>query len=194
MLINDLEFSSNNVVSLDEVGRGCLAGPVVTSSVILPKDFKHELIKDSKKLTEKQRKIAYQIIIENCVEFSVDFIDNTVIDQVNILESTMISMHNCLDKLKTPFDYIIVDGNYFKKYRNYNHTCIIKGDNHYLSIAAASIIAKVKRDEYMIKLSEKHTGYGWGKNKGYGTKEHIEGIKKIGVSEYHRKTFLKNII
>lgn len=191
---SDLDISEKNIVALDEAGRGCLSGPVVAAAVILPKDFESTLIRDSKKMTEKQREKAYDIIKEVAIDYSVFYADAKIIDDINILQATMTAMHNCLVAIEKPFSRIIVDGNYFKPFRDYEHTCIIKGDDTYYSIAAASILAKVSRDRYMKKLHQEFPIYKWESNKGYGSKEHIKAIKDNGITEYHRKSFLKNII
>lgn len=193
-MITDILISPENVVSLDESGRGCLSGPVVASAVILPKDFESPLIKDSKKLTEKQRQKAFELIKEVAIDYSISFISPQEIDRINILQATMTAMHNCLNEIKTPFQHILVDGNYFNEYKNFKHTCVIQGDNTYYSIAAASILAKVSRDEYMKNLHKEFPVYKWESNKGYGAKHHIDMIKVHGITEYHRKSFLKNII
>lgn len=194
MLKSDIEISENSVVSLDEVGRGCLAGPVVAAAVILPKNFNHEIIKDSKKLSEKKRKEAFNMIKENALSYSISFITPKEIDNLNILQATMLAMHNCLESINHDFDHILVDGNYFKEYNQVPHTCVIKGDNTYCSIAAASILAKVSRDEYMKNLHEEFPEYKWDSNKGYGSSTHIKTIKDIGFTEHHRQSFLKNIL
>lgn len=179
-------------VGLDEAGRGCLAGPVVSAAVILPKNFDFPIVKDSKKLSEKKRKEAYKIITENALNYSVSLVLPESIDKLNILQATILSMHNCLDFLEG-FNHILVDGNYFNKYKNIPHTCVVKGDNTYYSIAAASILAKVSRDEYMKELHKEFPSYKWDGNKGYGTKYHIDMIKIYGETQHHRKSFLKNI-
>lgn len=198
LLKSDIEISKGVVVSLDEVGRGCLAGPVVSAAVILPKDFSSPIVKDSKKLSEKKRKEAYKLIMDNAISYTVSFIHPEDVDSLNILQATMKSMHECLDSMikfnGKEFEHILVDGNYFNQYNDVPHTCVIKGDNTYYSIAAASILAKVSRDEYMKELHEQFPKYGWDSNKGYGTKEHIEMIKIYGDTEHHRKSFLKNIL
>jgi ribonuclease HII len=186
-------LDANNIeVGIDEAGRGCLAGPVVSAAVILPKDFDYPIVRDSKKLSEKKRKEAYKIIIENALNYSISVILPEAIDKINILQATMLSMHNCLDYMEG-FNHILVDGNYFNKYKDIPHTCVIKGDDTYYSIAAASILAKVSRDEYMIELHNEFPEYGWGSNKGYGTKYHIDMIRTYGETQYHRKSFLKSI-
>jgi ribonuclease HII len=181
-------------VGLDEVGRGCLAGPVVTAAVILPKDFDFPIVKDSKKLSEKKRKEAFELIKEKAIDYTISFIPPQTVDRINILQATMEGMHTCLNTLETNFQHILVDGDYFTPYKEIPHDCIIKGDNTYYSIAAASILAKVSRDEYMKKLHEEHPKYKWDSNKGYGSADHIEMIKKAGITEHHRKSFLKNIL
>lgn len=181
-------------VGLDEVGRGCLAGPVVTAAVILPKDFDFPIVKDSKKLSEKKRKEAFELIKEKAIDYSISFIPPQTIDKINILQATMEGMHTCLNTLENNFNHILVDGNYFLPYKEIPYDCIIKGDNTYYSIAAASILAKVSRDEFMKKLHEEFPRYKWDSNKGYGSSDHIEMIKKIGINEHHRKSFLKNIL
>lgn len=181
-------------VGLDEVGRGCLAGPVVASAVILPPDFDYDIVKDSKKLSEKKRKEAYELIKEHAIEYSVSFVDAKSIDKFNILQATMAAMHGCLDKLESEPNHILVDGNVFNKYRDVEHTTVVKGDGKYYSIAAASILAKVTRDEYMKEQHEKFPMYKWDSNKGYGSKVHREAIKEEGISPLHRKSFLKNIL
>jgi len=175
-------------------GRGCLAGPVVASAVILPSDFDYDIVNDSKKLSEKKRKEAYKLIKEHAIEYSISFVDAQSIDKFNILQATMAAMHNCLDKLELKPNHILVDGNVFNTYQNIPHTTVVKGDGKYYSIAAASILAKVTRDEYMKEQHKKFPIYKWDSNKGYGSKVHREAIKKEGISPLHRKTFLKNIL
>ncbi len=179
---------------LDEVGRGCLAGPVVASAVILPPDFDYDIVKDSKKLSEKKRKEAYELIKEHAIDYSISFVGAKSIDEFNILQSTMAAMHNCLDKLETEPNHLLVDGNIFNEYRDVPYTCVVKGDNKYYSIAAASILAKVTRDEYMKTEHEKYPQYKWDSNKGYGSKAHRDAIVEHGTTTQHRMTFLKNIL
>jgi len=194
------EFKDKGITEcgLDEVGRGCLAGPVVTAGVILPNDFNHKLIRDSKTLSEKQRDEAYELIIKNAIAYSVQASSVKIIDKTNITEATFIAMHKCLDDLintkKIKIESILVDGNQFRKYPNIDHTCIIKGDNTYTCIAAAAIIAKVERDNYMKKLHELHPMYDFFSNKGYGTATHIQSIKEHGLIQAHRKLFVRNFI
>jgi ribonuclease HII len=184
---------SNIEVGLDEAGRGCLAGPVVAAAVILPKHFDYSIVRDSKKLSEKKRKEAFELIKKEAVDYSISFVTPQEIDKYNILQATMLAMHNCLDMLRD-FNHILVDGNYFNEYKDIPHTCLIKGDDTYYSIAAASILAKVSRDEYMKELHTQFPKYKWEGNKGYGSADHIKMIKEIGYTEHHRMSFLKNIL
>tara|TARA_B000000475_G_scaffold269477_1_gene263497 strand:- start:1874 stop:2473 length:600 start_codon:yes stop_codon:yes gene_type:complete len=176
-------------VGCDEAGRGCLAGPVVAAAVILPKSFKHPLLNDSKQLSEKKRVLLRTEIKEHAIAYAVGIVNHKEIDEINILNASILAMHRALDQIKNPFDSILVDGNRFKEYNETEHHCIIKGDGKYLSIAAASILAKTYRDDLMKKLHLKHPHYQWENNKGYPTKSHRAAIKKIGVSPYHRKSF-----
>ena len=173
----------------DEAGRGCLCGPVVAAAVILPKGFSHELLNDSKKLSEKQRKLLRPFIEENAICFSVSFVDQVEIDNLNILQASITAMHRAIDKLKTTPEFIIIDGNKFKPYKNIPFKTIVKGDAKYMSIAAASILAKTYRDDFMAKINEKFPEYNWKKNKGYPTKEHRNAIRKFGATPFHRKSF-----
>jgi len=181
-------------VGCDEAGRGPLAGPVFAASVILPKGFRHYLIRDSKKLTPKQRRIARRIIEKKAINWSVSMVGVKTIEKINIQNSIMVAIHRCLKKLKVNFDLILMDGNTFKKYKKKRHKCIVKGDNKIYSIAAASILAKTHRDEYMFKLSKKFPIYNWQQNKGYGTQEHIELIKEKGACKHHRPKFVKKFL
>lgn len=174
---------------LDEAGRGCLAGPVVAAAVILPKGFSSHLLNDSKKLNPKAREEVFQFIIENALSYSVGFIDNLTIDRTNILKASIQAMHEAVKLLNTSPEHLLVDGNRFYTYPGIIHTCIIKGDSKYQSIAAASIVAKVSRDRYMSQLSMEYPEYKWVKNKGYPTQEHRQAIKSIGITRYHRKSF-----
>jgi len=173
----------------DEAGRGCLAGPVFAAAVILPKDFSHPLLTDSKQLSEKERQ-SLRLEIEKCaLSFAVATVDHQEIDKINILNASFLAMHRALEKLcKTP-QFIIVDGNRFKPYPNINHQCIVKGDGKYFSIAAASVLAKTYRDEFMANLHEEFPHYNWKQNKGYPTIKHREAVMSYGLSPYHRKTF-----
>jgi ribonuclease HII len=174
---------------LDEAGRGCYAGPVVAAAVILPKDFHHPLLNDSKKLSEKERNILRPVIEKESLAFAVGFVDNQEIDAINILQATYKAMHLALDQLSQKPQVLLIDGNRFKPYANIHYKCIIKGDGIFASIAAASILAKTYRDEYMLKIHEEFEQYGWKNNKGYGTAEHRAAIDTIGLCKYHRKSF-----
>jgi len=173
----------------DEAGRGCLAGPVFAAAVILPKNYKNELLNDSKKLTDTQRKLLRPVIEKNALAWAVAHVSEKEIDKINILNASFLAMHRALDKLTTSPDSLLIDGNRFKKYKNIPHTCIIKGDASYLSIAAASILAKTYRDDYMDELHCQFPEYDWINNKAYGTPKHREAIIKHGVTDHHRKSF-----
>ncbi len=173
----------------DEAGRGCLAGPVVAAAVILPKGYSNELLNDSKKLTDKKRNELRTIIEKESLSYAVAFIDNNEIDELNILRASFTAMHRALDNLNTTPELILVDGNRFIPYKEIQHECVIKGDGKFMSIAAASILAKTYRDEYMEKIHEEYPEYGWEKNKGYPTKIHRAAIKKLGATPFHRATF-----
>ena len=173
----------------DEAGRGCLAGPVVAAAVILPQKIDIPLLNDSKKLSEKQRNTLRTIIEEVAIDFAVGFVDHVKIDEINILNASILAMHEAIKQLKTEPEFILVDGNRFKPYKEIPHSCIIKGDGKYASIAAASILAKTYRDAYMETLHSELEYYNWKQNKGYPTKEHRKAIVEFGVSKYHRKTF-----
>jgi ribonuclease HII len=181
-------------VGLDEVGRGCFSGNLVTAAVILPKDFDFAIVKDSKKLSESQRLKAVDIIKKYALDYSIDYGSVAEIDKYNILQATMRSMHRAIDKLTIKPEHIIVDGNQFNSYMNIPHQCVVKGDAHYYSIAAASILAKVERDNYMTELSKDFPFYGWASNKGYGTLDHREALLKYGPTEHHRTTFISNYV
>jgi len=181
--------SSKIICGVDEAGRGCIAGPVVAAAVILPKNFKHDFLNDSKQLTEKQRNELRPIIEQNAISFGVGIIDNHKIDEVNILQATYLAMHQAIDKLQKKTTLLLIDGNRFKPYKNIAHETIIKGDGKYIEIAAASVLAKTYRDELMEKLSLEFPIYNWQKNKGYPTIEHREAVKEFGSCEYHRQTF-----
>ncbi|MEG1737705.1 MAG: ribonuclease HII [Odoribacter sp.] len=173
----------------DEAGRGCLAGPVYAAAVILPADFRNELLNDSKQLTEKQRDELRPIIEREAVAWAVGVVDNHEIDEINILNASILAMHRALDQLAIRPQHIIVDGNRFKKYGDVPHLCIVKGDGKYMSIAAASILAKTHRDEYMKKLHQVFPVYNWQQNKGYPTQDHRDKIRTFGVTDFHRITF-----
>ena len=173
----------------DEAGRGCLAGPVFAAAVILPKNFHHPLLNDSKQVTEKNRNELRTIIENSAISYAVASIDNDKIDQINILKASFKAMHLALDKLKKKPQLLLIDGNRFYAYKKTPHRCIIKGDSIYTSIAAASILAKTYRDEYMLKLHKKFPHYAWDSNKGYGTLAHRKAIEEHGQCQFHRKTF-----
>ena len=174
---------------LDEAGRGCLAGPVTAAAIILKPNFKHELIDDSKKLTKIKREELSKIIIENSIDYSIGFVYPRKIDEINILNASILAMHKCIKNLNVKPEFLIIDGNRFKKYKDIPHETVIKGDGKYLSIASASILAKYSRDIYMEKISKKFPDYFWHKNKGYPTKEHKEAIIRFGITKHHRKSF-----
>ena len=174
---------------VDEAGRGCLAGPVTAAAVILRPYFKHHLIDDSKKLSKIKREELSKIIKENSIAYSIQFIDSRKIDEVNILNASILAMHKCIKNLSVKPEFLIIDGNRFKKYKDIPHETVIKGDGKYLNIASASILAKHARDNYMQKISKKFPNYHWFKNNGYPTKHHREAIKKHGLTKYHRKSF-----
>lgn len=173
----------------DEAGRGCLAGPVTAAAVILPQEFELELLNDSKQLSEKTREYLRPLIQEKALCYHITNIGPEIIDEINILNASIKAMQECIVKLNPVPEYIIVDGNRFKAINNIPHSCIIKGDSKYLSIAAASILAKTYRDDYMNMIHEEYPMYNWKKNKGYPTMEHREAIRKYGITKYHRKTF-----
>ncbi|MCK4561847.1 MAG: ribonuclease HII [Flavobacteriaceae bacterium] len=173
----------------DEAGRGCLAGPVVAAAVILPASFKHELLNDSKQLTEKQRQLLKPIIEKEALAYGVAYVYQQKIDKINILNASILAMHQAIEKLTIVPEFIIVDGNRFKDFKEIPHQTIVKGDSKYLSIAAASVLAKTYRDDYMENLDVNFSDYNWKKNKGYPTKEHRQAIRDFGVTEHHRKTF-----
>lgn len=173
----------------DEAGRGCLAGPVTAAAVILPEDFKLDLLNDSKQLSEKIREKLKPLIESSAISFSITHLDHTIVDEINILNASIKAMQECILKLDPLPNYIIVDGNRFKPLNNIPYSTIVKGDSKYMSIAAASVLAKTYRDEYMNKIHEEFPMYNWKKNKGYPTQEHRDAIRKYGVSKYHRMSF-----
>lgn len=184
-------YLKKNVIEAgcDEAGRGCLAGPVVAAAVILPVDFSNELLDDSKKLTDKQRYKLRDIIEKEALDYAVAYVPETKIDEINILWASVLAMHQSLDQLKLRPEHIIIDGNRFKPYGETPYQTVVKGDGKYLSIAAASILAKTYRDDYMLKLHQEHPQYGWDSNKGYPTKKHRQAIKDTGVTLHHRRSF-----
>ena len=173
----------------DEAGRGCLAGSVYAAAVILPDDYQNDLLNDSKQLTEKRRYQLREIIQRDAIAWAVGIVKPEEIDKINILNASILAMHRALDQLKIRPEAIIVDGNRFKPYQQIPHTTIVKGDGKYLSIAAASILAKTYRDDYMNHLAEEYPQYDWLSNKGYPTKKHREAIKQYGITPYHRKSY-----
>ncbi len=173
----------------DEAGRGCLAGPVFAAAVIFPKKFKNSLINDSKKLSDKQRKLLRKTIEEEAITWAVAEVSAKEIDEINILNASFLAMHRAIDQLKISPQSLLIDGNRFNKYKEIPHTCIIQGDSKYLSIAAASILAKTYRDDYMDALHTQFPMYDWINNKAYGTPKHLKAIKKYGFTDHHRKSF-----
>ncbi|PXX97856.1 ribonuclease HII [Marinifilum breve] len=173
----------------DEAGRGCLAGPVFAAAVILPSDFENELLNDSKKLSEKKRYLLRETIEKEAIAWAVGIVDHEEIDQINILNASFLAMHRAVDQLKTTPEHLLIDGNRFNPYKDIKHTCVIKGDGKYASIAAASILAKTYRDDFMLKIHEEFPNYDWNSNKGYPTKKHRIAIREHGISPFHRKSF-----
>lgn len=173
----------------DEAGRGCLSGPVVAAAVILPRDFKHEWLNDSKQVSEAKRKVLRPIIEEQAIAWGVGMVHEQEIDEINILKASFLAMHRAVDQLFVRPDFLLIDGNRFTPYPKIPHECIIKGDSKYLNIAAASILAKTYRDDFMDKLHEEFPVYDWSQNKGYPTKKHREAIREFGSCKYHRQTF-----
>ncbi len=173
----------------DEAGRGCLAGPVFAAAVILPQNFYLEGLNDSKKLTHKQRDELRPLIEKDALAWAVAMVDHEEIDRINILNASFLAMHRAIEKLKIQPEYLSIDGNRFKAYPKIPHTCVIKGDGKYLNIAAASILAKTHRDEFMLNLAKDYPHYNWQQNKGYPTKAHRKAVLEMGLSPFHRKTF-----
>ncbi len=184
-------YCKKNIIEAgcDEAGRGCLAGPVYAAAVILPQDYTHPILNDSKKLTEKVRIELRKEIQNIAISWAVAEVDNVEIDKINILNASYLAMHRAIEKLTIQPEHLIIDGNRFKQFNNIPFTCIVKGDSKYYSIAAASILAKTYRDEYMKNLHIKFPEYDWINNKGYPTKKHREAISRIGISSFHRKTY-----
>lgn len=173
----------------DEAGRGCLAGPVFAAAVILPANFENEMLNDSKKLTEKQRYALRPIIEQQALAFAVGIVDNFEIDRINILNASFLAMHRAIAQLSLVPEHLLIDGNRFTAYPGISHTCIIKGDGKYLPIAAASVLAKTYRDDYMVAIHQEFPQYNWLKNKGYPTLYHRNLVREIGITPYHRKSF-----
>lgn len=188
-------FQANRLeAGCDEAGRGCLAGPVVAAAVILPEDFHHEWLNDSKQLTEKKRQLLRPIIEKEAIAWSVAYIDHEKIDQINILNASILAMHEAVDQLKVKPDFLLIDGNRFKPHA-VPHACFIKGDGRFRSIAAASILAKTHRDDFMDILHVDYPHFKWSKNKGYPTIEHRTAVQEFGFSPFHRLTFtVKSVI
>ncbi len=182
-------FSDDVEAGIDEAGRGCLAGPVFAAAVILPRDFSNVQLNDSKKLTASQRDKLRLVIEKEALAWAVASCTHSEIDKINILQATYKAMHNAISKLEIFPERLLIDGNRFKKYKAVPHHCIVKGDGLFASIAAASVLAKTHRDEYMHQLHLKHPVYSWDRNKAYATAIHVEAIKKFGLSPYHRKSF-----
>lgn len=182
-------YKIQNEAGTDEAGRGCLAGPVTAAAVILPNTFSQKLLNDSKLLSHKNRNFLRPIIESGCTSYGVAHVHPEQIDEINILNAAILTMHNAIDQLAVPPELIIVDGNRFHPYKKIPHECIIKGDSKYMSIAAASVLAKTYRDAYMEVLHEEYPMYNWKRNKGYPTKEHREAIRTYGITKYHRRSF-----
>ncbi len=173
----------------DEAGRGCLAGPVYAAAVILPKDFYHPLLNDSKQLTAKQRELLRPIIEKEALAWAVVAVSAQEIDEINILRASITGMHRAVEQLEITPQHLLIDGNRFYKYKDIPHTCVVKGDAKYASIAAASILAKTHRDEYMLKIAAEYPQYGWEKNMAYPTKAHRQAIAQYGVTPHHRMSY-----
>ena len=173
----------------DEAGRGCLAGPVYAAAVILPRDYTNKTLNDSKQISQKKRELLRVEIEKEAIAFGVGIVNNIEIDKINILNASFLAMHRAVEKLSSTPELLLIDGNRFNPYPSIPHECIIKGDGKYLSIAAASILAKTYRDEFMFNAHLKHPEYAWNKNKGYPTKAHREAIKNIGTTKIHRMSF-----
>lgn len=190
MALKKVYIPNSVEVACDEAGRGCLAGPVYAAAVILdPKRSSPKYLNDSKKLSAKKRTELLHWIEENALDFAVASVDHKEIDQINILKASFLAMHRAIDQLNTEFDHLLIDGNRFTPYPTKIHHCIIKGDAKYQSIAAASILAKSYRDDFMTQLTQEYPEYEWDKNFGYPTKKHREAIREFGITEYHRKSF-----
>jgi ribonuclease HII len=183
-------FSRKHVeAGCDEAGRGCLAGPVVAAAVVLPKRYRHPLLNDSKQLTRTEREALRIDIERDALSWAVAEVSNTEIDTINILKASFLAMHNAIIQLKVTPSLLLIDGNRFTPYEGIQHECIIKGDGKFLSIAAASILAKTYRDDLMTSMASRYPGYGWETNMGYPTEAHRDGIRKLGITPLHRKTF-----
>ncbi|MBN2778792.1 MAG: ribonuclease HII [Bacteroidales bacterium] len=184
------EFDKNLIeAGCDEAGRGCLAGPVYAAAVILPKSYKNDILNDSKQLNEKTRYQLREQIEKDAIAYAVGIVDNLEIDKINILNASFLAMHRAIESLNIVPELLLIDGNRFKPYKNIQHKCIIKGDSIYMSIAAASILAKTYRDDYMQQIHTKYPQYNWDKNKGYPTKAHRDALQENGTCEYHRLSY-----
>ncbi len=186
-----LNFLNENLIEAgcDEAGRGPLAGPVFAAAVILPRDFHHPLLNDSKKMSEKARDILRPIIEQEAIAYAVEAVSAEEIDEINILNASITGMQRAVARLAVKPEYLLVDGNRFKPFRDIPYSCIVKGDGKYAPIAAASVLAKTYRDEYMKKIAEEYPEYGWDRNMGYPTKGHVEAIRRSGFTPHHRKSF-----
>lgn len=186
-----LPYMHENLVEAgcDEAGRGCLAGAVYAAAVILPHDFRNELLNDSKQLTEKQRYALREVVEREALAWAVGVVTPEEIDRINILNASFLAMHRAVDQLKLRPEHLLIDGNRFKKYQDVPHTTVVKGDGKYMAIAAASVLAKTYRDNYMNRLAEEYPQYDWDSNKGYPTKKHREAIRLYGTTPYHRMSY-----
>jgi ribonuclease HII len=173
----------------DEAGRGCLAGPVAAAAVIMPDGYSNHELNDSKKMTKLARERLRMEIEQVAIAYSVAFIDNFKIDEINILKASILAMHHAIESLKIRPGHLIIDGNRFYPFQDIPHACIVKGDGKYISIAAASVLAKTYRDEFMLRLHNEYNSYGWNRNKGYPTKTHRNAINEFGITKYHRRSF-----
>ena len=183
------KYSNKIEVGCDEAGRGCLAGPVVAAAVLLPHNFKNKKLNDSKQMSKKKREEMEIIIKKEAISFGIGIVSPQEIDEINILNASFLAMHRATKKIKGKFELLLIDGNRFNKYKNVDHKCIIKGDTKYMSIAAASVLAKTARDKIMKDLSQYFPKYDWENNKGYPTKKHRVAIKELGANIHHRKSF-----
>ncbi len=192
MLLNNY-FVDKIEAGCDEAGRGCLAGPVFAAAVVLPPDFKNELLNDSKQLSEKKRVALREIIQKEALAWAVAKVDAPEIDKINILNASFLAMHRAIEQLTVTPEHLLIDGNRFKSFKDIPHHCIVKGDGKYLSIAAASVLAKTYRDDFMQNIHNEYPNYAWNKNKGYPTMQHKLAIQKYGFTPWHRKSFNANI-
>ena len=184
-----LKYSDKIEVGCDEAGRGCLAGPVVAAAVLLPENFSNKILNDSKQLSKKKREQLEIIIKKEAISFGIGIVSPQEIDKINILNASFLAMHRATDKIKGKYELLLIDGNRFNKYKKVPHQCVVKGDEKFMSIAAASVLAKTARDMIMKGLSEEYPEYGWENNQGYPTKKHRVAIKKLGANIHHRKSF-----